>query len=166
MRASRTGSSFVGCSWLVRVRLWIRGAILSKSHDPGRPLLSTLSYLSLGVTLAGYKLARSRCVCWCCTVPGHNSDHYTSSDTTKTVSTMASESATKHQTSQIVSEVPALNDKRTAAEENTARQETGLSKKARLSAYFTIAAAAFGLISDGCECSSTYPTFPRTVPVL
>ena len=79
---------------------------------------------------------------------------------------MASESATKHQTSQIVSEVPALNDKRMAAEENAARQETSLSKKARLSAYFTIAAAAFGLISDGCECSSTYLTFPRTVPVL
>ena len=28
---------------------------------------------------------------------------------------------------------------------------TAVSSKERLSAYFTIAAAAFGLISDGCE---------------
>ena len=28
--------------------------------------------------------------------------------------------------------------------------------KERLSAYFTIAAAAFGLISDGCECCYMY----------
>ena len=34
-------------------------------------------------------------------------------------------------------------------------------RKERLSAYFTIAAAAFGLISDGCESSSKMTLLPR-----
>lgn len=35
--------------------------------------------------------------------------------------------------------------------ERTGELEDGMSRKAQLSAYFIIAAAAFGLISDGCE---------------
>ena len=37
------------------------------------------------------------------------------------------------------------------ATEITRELQNGMSGKAQLSAYFIIAAAAFGLISDGCE---------------
>lgn len=36
-----------------------------------------------------------------------------------------------------------------------------LSPKERLSAYFTIAAAAFGLISDGCKLVSGFDSTPK-----
>lgn len=47
------------------------------------------------------------------------------------------------------SEIPVVS---AAAHANELKAEAQtLSPKERLSAYFTIAAAAFGLISDGCE---------------
>ena len=65
---------------------------------------------------------------------------------------MSSEFSDKQDISQAVSEVPTSDAEKRIAE-RSAGQESGLSRKARLSAYFTIAAAAFGLISDGCEYS-------------
>lgn len=70
---------------------------------------------------------------------------------------------TNELTVQVVSEVPA-SDAEKKITERSAGQESGLSKKAQLSAYFTIAAAAFGLISDGCK-SSLILTRPHTVLV-
>ena len=37
-------------------------------------------------------------------------------------------------------------------------QTSAVSRRAALSAYMTIAAAAFGLISDGCKCILLYPS--------
>lgn len=44
-----------------------------------------------------------------------------------------------------------VSDSPTAEVAELAHLEAQLSTKEKLSAYFTIAAAAFGLISDGCE---------------
>lgn len=63
----------------------------------------------------------------------------------------------KRETRQVVSEVPAL-DVEKKISNRSAGQKSRFSKKARLSAYFTIAAAAFGLISDGCK-SFSIPTW-------
>ncbi|TFY67166.1 hypothetical protein EVJ58_g1802 [Rhodofomes roseus] len=55
-----------------------------------------------------------------------------------------SDDAEKQTTREAISAVPALDTRATRDPE-----DSKMSKKARLSAYFTIAAAAFGLISDG-----------------
>lgn len=49
----------------------------------------------------------------------------------------------------------AVSDSPTAEVAELAHLEAQLSTKEQLSAYFTIAAAAFGLISDGCEYDRT-----------
>ncbi|KAH9835386.1 MFS general substrate transporter [Rhodofomes roseus] len=57
-----------------------------------------------------------------------------------------SDDAEKQTTREAISAVPALDTRATRDPE-----DSKMSKKARLSAYFTIAAAAFGLISDGYQ---------------
>lgn len=49
----------------------------------------------------------------------------------------------------------AVSDSPTQEVAELAHPEVQLSTKEKLSAYFTIAAAAFGLISDGCEYDCT-----------
>ena len=42
-------------------------------------------------------------------------------------------------------------------------KQTGIvTAKEKISAYFTIAAAAFGLISDGCKSKSHYACYPTS----
>ena len=40
------------------------------------------------------------------------------------------------------------------------KQANVMTAKEKISAYFTIAAAAFGLISDGCKSDSCYARYP------
>ncbi|KZT68350.1 MFS general substrate transporter [Daedalea quercina L-15889] len=62
---------------------------------------------------------------------------------------MSNTSAEKQESTEVVSQVPALGTR--VASKEPAELESAMSRKARLSAYFTIAAAAFGLISDGYQ---------------
>lgn len=62
---------------------------------------------------------------------------------------MLNTSAEKQEAMQIVNEVLESESKAT---KRSGRLKDGMNRKAQLSAYFIIAAAAFGLISDGCEC--------------